>query len=311
MLSRIADSLYWMMRYTERTGSMLRVLRINSITSLDRTADESTWETTLQAYTQLKPDEMAKMGKNGDEALRYMICSRDNVNSLRSIVGRSRENARGMQDHITKEVWESLNALYHKVNSLDIERALDRGEQIVMLSDLVDQTLLFNGVTDVTMPRGQGWYYMNLGKFIERGIQTIDMLDMRFGAVAYDLNNDKDIPYWRNLLLSLSGYEMYLKRYRVGFKSRNVADMAIMNTEFPRSVLYCIHRIDQIVNSLRNENMDGTPHLQKQVGRLRAKVEYAEMNTLNGPELGQFLQEVRQEFYKLSDVLGKTYFAYQ
>lgn len=310
MLSRIADAQYWMMRYTERTSGILRILRINFITSLDRTDDYS-WKPILHVYTRLNDAEKEAMSHRGDEVLRYMISHRENPYALRNVVAQARENARGMQDHVTKEVWECLNGLYHKVNSNELEKAIERGEQIIFLSNLADHCFLFNGVTDATMPRGEGWHYMNLGKFIERAIQTMDMLDVRFSAIDYDLGSTTNIPYWRNLLLTLSGYEMYLKRYRGGFQGRNVADMAILNPEFPRSVMYCLHRIEQIINNLSHENVGGTPQLQKQIGRLRAKVEFVEIDQFTSAQLKDFLTETKKDFYQLSSTLGQTYFAYQ
>jgi uncharacterized alpha-E superfamily protein len=309
MLSRIADSLFWMNRYVERSNGILRMLRINFISSLDRSADFS-WQPVLKTYTVLD-DERIKAMNHPDAVLHYMITNRDeNINSLRNIIGRARENARGMQDHITKEVWECLNGFYHQLNSRDVERAIERGEQIVLLGQLLDQCMLFNGVADVTMPRGQGWYFLNLGKFIERAVQTIDILDVRFGDIDYDLNNPSEIPYWRNMLLSLSGYELYLKQYRGGVQSRNVADLALLNDDFPRSVLYCVSRMNMVMRELAHENSDATLQLQKIVGRLRSKVEYADMDSIAEQGLHPFLVGVKNDIYAFSNALERTYFAY-
>ncbi len=309
MLSRIADSLYWMTRYVERADGILRMLRINFITSLDRGNDFS-WHPVLKIFTYLDDETIDKMALNGDDVLRFMILNKDNPNSIRNIVGHARENARGMQDHVTKEVWECLNTFYHKVNNNDVEKAIQRDEQITVLGDLIDNCLLFIGVSEMTMPRGQGWNYMNLGKFIERGLQTVDILDVRFSNIDYDLNNPADIPYWRNLLLSLSGYELYLKRYRGGLQSRNVADLAIMTTEFPRSVLYCIIRLDRVIRGMSNENLEATPQLQKIIGRLRGKVEYADIDSISEMGLHAFLSDVRVELFNFSKALSTTYFSY-
>lgn len=309
MLSRIAESLYWMRRYAERADGILRMLRINFITSLDHNPDFS-WQPTLRIFTSLSEAEIEALAKDSDAVLRYVICSRENANSIRNIAGRARENARGIQDHVTKEVWESLNAFYHKVNGVEVENAIERKEQIVMLGELLNHCLLFFGVSDVTMPRGQGWNYMNLGKFVERGIQTADMLEARFGIINYDLNNPSDLPYWRNLLLSLSGYELYLKRYHSGLQSRNVAELAILNPEFPRSILYCTARLDRTMHEMAQEDISATPQLQKIVGRLRSKVEYTDIETISQTGLHRFLSEVRQDIVSFNTALGKTYFAY-
>ena len=309
MLSRIADSLYWMTRYVERADGILRMLRINFITSLDRGNDFS-WQPVLKIFTYSDKATIEKLSHNSDDVLRFMIFNKENPNSIRNIVGHARENARGMQDHVTKEVWECLNSFYHKVNSDDIEKAIQRDEQITILGDLIDHCLLFFGVSEVTMPRGQGWNYMNLGKFVERSLQTVDILDVRFSNIDYDLNNPADIPYWRNLLLSLSGYELYLKRYRGGLQSRNVADLAILTTEFPRSVLYCVIRLDRVIRGMSNENLEATPQLQKIIGRLRSKVEYADMESISEMGLHAFLLDIKTEINTFSNTLSKTYFSY-
>lgn len=309
MLSRIADSLFWMTRYVERSDGILRMLKINFITSLDRGNDFS-WQPVLTIFTRLDRETIEKLSHNSDDVLRYVILDKENQNSIRNIVGHARENARGMQDHITKEVWECLNSFYHKVNSDDIEKAINRDEQITMLGELIEHCLLFFGVSEITMPRGQGWNYMNLGKFLERSVQTVDILDVRFSNIDYDLNNPADIPYWRNLLLSLSGYELYLKRYRGGLQSRNVADLAILTTEFPRSVLYCVIRLDRVVRGMANENLEATPQLRKLTGRLRSKVEFADIESISAMGLHSFLADVKEDIFIFSNALSKTYFAY-
>lgn len=311
MLSRIADSLFWMTRYVERTDGILRMLKINFITSLDRSGEaQFSWQPVLKVFAGISDDQVAHFSTHSDDVLRYMITSRENPNSIRNIIARARENARGMQDHITKETWECMNEFYHNINGLDIEKVIENDEQIVMLSGLIDRCLLFYGVAEVTMPRGQGWNYMNLGKFIERSIQTVDILDVKFSDINYNLNNSEDIPYYRNLLLSLSGYELYLKSYRTGLDSQNVVDMTLLNTDFPRSVLYCLVRLDRTIRGMRGENIEATPHLQKIIGRLRSSVEYSDIESISEKGLHGFLAEVKNNLYHFSNALTRSYFAY-
>ena len=311
MLSRIADSQFWMTRYVERTDGILRMLKINFITSLDRSGGNAfSWQPVLKVFTLMPEEEVKTFSNRSDDVLRYMITDKDNHNSIRNIIGRARENARGMQDHITKEAWETVNEFYHQVNSPEIEKAIENDEQIMMLSQLLERCLLFYGVAEVTMPRGQGWNYMNLGKFIERSIQTIDILDVKFNDISYNLDDATDIPYWRNLLLSLSGYELYLKSYRTGLDSQNVVDMALLNTNFPRSVLYCVIRLDRTIRGMSNENSDAAQQLQKIIGRVRSMVEYADIATISEKGLHDFLAEVKNNLYAFSNALTRNYFAY-
>jgi uncharacterized alpha-E superfamily protein len=311
MLSRIADSHFWMTRYVERTDGILRMLKINFITSLDRTSEAHfNWQPALKVFSNLKDEQIKTFSHRSDDVLRYMITNKENNNSIRNVIMRARENARGMQDHITKETWECMNEFYHHINSPDIEKAIERDEQIVMLSALIDRCLLFYGVAEVTMPRGQGWSFMNLGKFIERGIQTADILDVKFNDISYDLTDSADIPYYRNLLLSLSGYELYLKSYRTGLDSQNVIDMTLLNTDFPRSVLYCLVRLDRTLRSISGADIEATAQLQKMVGRLRSMVEYADIQSISDKGLHAFLSDVKSNLHGLSSALSRSYFAY-
>jgi uncharacterized alpha-E superfamily protein len=309
MLARIADSLFWMARYMERADGMLRMLRINCITSLDQNGLESSfsWEPTLRLFSantdaQPAPDQT-------DEVLRYMIFNKDNTGSIRNIVARTRENARGGQDHLTKEAWESINEFHLKLNNPELEAKIIRGEQIVMLGELIQHGIIFTGVAEVTMARGQGWNYMNIGKFVERAILTIDILDLRFSQIGYDLSYEAEVNYWRNLLLSLSGYELYLKQYPSGFDSRNVAHLAILNSQFPRSLAYCLFRLDRTIQIVADENPANAEPLRKLMGRLRSKVEFADMDIIEKMGLQRFLADLKADFYQLSNTIGTNFFA--
>lgn len=311
MLSRIAESLFWMNRYVERAEGMLRMLKINFVTSLDKNESyQYNWSPVLQIFTELNEREIDKIKDDTNAALIYMITEKNNPNSIRSIITKARENARGVQDHITKEVWESINEYYQKVSSKRIEELLESGEQLYTISSLIDQSLYFYGVSEVTMPRGEGWNFMNIGKFIERAIQTADILDIKFHDIEYDLNNPMDIPYWKNLLLSVSGYEYYMKTYHTGLQTQNVLDMIIMNTNFPRSILYSVKKISHIMEKIGHERTDGDLQLEKNIGRLRSRIEYSDLESISQIGLHQYLDEIIDDVFSFSNKLSKVYFAY-
>jgi uncharacterized alpha-E superfamily protein len=311
MLSRIAESLFWMNRYVERAEGMMRMLKINYMTSLDKNETEAyNWSPVLQIFTNLDKAGIDKIKDDTNAALLYMITDKTNHNSVRSIITKARENARGVQDHITREVWESINEYYQKINSKRIEQLLESGEQLYIISSLIDESLFFYGVAEVTMPRGEGWNFMNMGKFIERATQTSDILDIKFNDIEYDLNNPMDIPYWKNLLLSVSGYEYYMKNYHTGLQTQNVLDMIIMNTNFPRSILYSVKKISHIMEKIGHERSDADAHLEKVIGRLRSKIEYSDLESISKIGLHQYLDEIINDVFNFSNQLSKVYFAY-
>lgn len=311
MLSRIAESMFWMNRYVERAEGMMRMLKINYVTSLDGSENESyNWAPVLKLFTALAPEKIELIKDNTQAALLYMITDKTNSNSVRSIITKARENARGVQDHITKEVWESINKYYQKVNSKKFELLLKTDEPIYAISSLIDESLYFYGVAEVTMPRGEGWNFMNMGKFIERAIQTVDVLDIKFNDISYDLENPFDIPYWKNLLLSVSGYEYYMKTYHIGLQTQNVLDMIVMNTNFPRSILYSIKKMSHILEKIVLEKGEDDMVLEKIIGRLRSRIEYSDLETISKIGLHNFLREINNDVYTFSSQLSKVYFAY-
>jgi uncharacterized alpha-E superfamily protein len=312
MLSRIADSLFWMNRYMERAEGMLRILKINYATSLDSNADEVyDWYPVLNIFSMLEEEQMNAIRYQTQDVLQYVIADKNNQNSIRTIITKARENARGLQDQITKELWESINEYYLKFSSNKIDNLLATNRQSYAISSLIDQSLFYYGVAEVTMPRGEGWNFMGIGKNIERAMQTADIVDMSFHDINYDLNNPMDISYWKNLLMSLSGYEFYLKTYPTGLQTQNVIDLILMNTNFPRSIFYSVKKISYIMEKLAQQNVKEEKALLHKIGRLKSHIEYTDLNSIQRIGLNNFLEEIRGEIYEFNYNFSKYYFAYR
>jgi uncharacterized alpha-E superfamily protein len=224
---------------------------------------------------------------------------------------KARENARGVQDNITKEVWEQVNRLYHIVNEPGLEKKISGARSLDIIDQLNENSVLFYGVTDSTMPRGQGWNFMNLGKFIERCILTIDTADAHFAKIDYHMDEPQHILFWRNLLLSLSGYELYLKNYTRGQHNMNVTDHIIFNKNFPRSLAYSLNRIKKyLADVVEDTKIEGSLTLQKNFGRICSKVEFADMNIIRQTGLQPFLNSMRHDLVDFSKHLTRIYFSY-
>jgi uncharacterized alpha-E superfamily protein len=312
MLSRIADSLFWLHRYMERADGMLRLLKTSYILSFDKVqASGITWEPALQIFTTLSPDEITILKKNDTAVLQYMLTDATNLNSLRVIVTRARENARGVQDQITKEVWEQVNHLYHFINHPALAEKLSGPDAIVVIDMLINSSDQFCGITDSTMPRGQGWNYMNLGKFTERCLLTVEFTNVFFRKVNYDFSNEQDILFWRSLLLALSGYELHLKNYSNLHHNSNVAQQVLFDKNFPRSLYYTLERVRRYLSEVTESNpVEGTPPLNRIFGRLHSYVKFADLALVAEIGLEPYLKEVRKELNEFSKLLGQTYFSY-
>lgn len=312
MLSRIADSLFWLNRYMERADGLLRVTYTNYILSLDKGVNNNiTWRPALEIFTYAEEPQIAALENDTDAVLKLLITDTTNFNSLKVILTRARENARGVQDHITKEVWEQVNHMYHMVNQPDLGSRLLGYEAVETIEHFSKNSLLFTGVTDTTMPRGLGWSFMNLGRLIERCTQTIEMTDKQFAAIDYDLDQTTDIMFWRYLLLSLSGYELHLKTYHTSNAGKEVLHQVLANGDFTRSIVYTLSRIDKYLNDVMKENkLEGNEALSKFYGRLYSRVKYVDFDSLNGVTLQRFLQDVSDDVLEFSKRLAQLYFSY-
>src|SRR5579875_3188789 len=149
MLSRIADSLFWLNRYMERTDSLVRLMSIHYILSLDKGLNApQSWRPVLQISTYLNSDEIEKIEHDMPAVLHKIIFDTHNPNSLKVIVHRARENARGAQDHITKETWEEVNQIYHYINQPHLISKLSNNEALEVLENLAQHAVLFAGIIE-------------------------------------------------------------------------------------------------------------------------------------------------------------------
>ncbi|HTE12158.1 MAG TPA: alpha-E domain-containing protein [Chitinophagaceae bacterium] len=309
MLSRVADSLYWMSRYMERTDGILRMLKINYASSQDDLHDFS-WAPVLEIFTYLEDEQYAVIGNDSRTVLQYMVTDKENPNSVLNIVTKARENARSVQDHITKELWQCLNDFYHTVRDAQMVGWLNREDPVSTLDILIRQGLLYYGTIDITMSRGEGYAFINLGKFIERATQSADILDVKFSDVNYEITS-ADTTYWKYLLMSISGYELYLKTYRSGFEAKNVVELIVLNRDFPRSILYSINQLMRYFMRLRSDrNADSYQKIEFLIGKLKSKINYSTTESILRQGLHEYLAEVKADLNEIGVTLNQHYFAY-
>lgn len=310
MLSRVADSLFWMARYMERSDGILRMLKVNYNSSQDNLTDFS-WQPVLKVFTYLEGPALIELDNESSDVLRYMILDKENDNSVQNIVIRARENARSVQDNITIELWQCLNDFYHIMKDPRHISSLERGDAITVIDIMVKQCLVYYGTVDITMARGSGYCFMSLGKFLERALQSIDILDVKMGSMSPESSQPTDTLYWKYLLMSVSGYKLYLKTFQSGFEARNVVHQIVLNTHFPRSVIYSLdhlHRnFGQLSAYLEKESFE---ELNFHIGKLRSKVRYSTLDDIEKMGLHSYLADIKKDLSDISNKLNQYCFAY-
>jgi len=308
MLSRVADSLFWMSRYMERADGILRMLKINYASSQDD-IQEFSWKPVLRIFTFLTDDEATGLAKDTRAVLQFMVTDKDNPNSVLNIVTQARENGRSVQDHITKEMWQCLNDFYHTVRQERLIYLLQKEDPITVLDTLIKEGLLYYGTTDVTMARGEGNSFINIGKLLERGIQSADILDIKFSDLNYQLDKPADTTYWKYLLMSISGYELYLKTYRSGFEAKKVMEQIILNENFPRSVIYSVIHLHKYFVRLKNHsNSNNFNEIDFMIGKLESKIKFSTPDSIIDEGLHHYLMETKASLFQIGSTLSKNYF---
>lgn len=312
MLSRIADSLFWLNRYMERADGMLRIAATHYIFSMDKDVNGTmTWMPIMEIFTDFEESYLRSKENNTEECLKRLLLDTSNTNCLKTLVNRARENARGAQDHITKEVWEEVNQMYHLVNQPYLVQKIDSFLGMEVMEPLIRHTMLFAGITDITMPRGTGWCFMNLGKYIERCLQTIAFVQKQLELSNFREADTNDLLQWKYLLFSLSGYELHVKTYRSGNHNYNVLHQVLINENFPRSVVYSLQRIEHYLNKVIAKNMnDERSALIRSFGRLFSKVRYMELDSLSKDDVPVFIEDIKSELIEFNQKVVQHFFSY-
>lgn len=312
MLSRVADGMFWLNRYMERADGMLLALNTNYILSFDKETDDCQgYKPLLKYYTNLTANQINEVQYDTTYVLKYIICDSLNHNSVKNLVVKARENARGSQDKITKELWEHINSMYHYMNSPDLPKKLETSDALKIVNKLNKDLLLYNGISHATMPRGLGWSFSNIGKLIERCLQTISMTQAYYAPINYNLDGNEDVMYWRRLLLSLSGYELYLKSYSNIKHNRKIVQHVIFNRDYAHSVIYILDLTNKYLDALvKDSEISEARTLYNQFGRLKSYIAFTDYQHLNDKQLEEVLETTKTQLNQFSVDFSKLFFSY-
>ena len=312
MLSRIADSLFWLNRYMERSDGMLRLASTHYIFSLDKDVQRTTnWRHVMEIFTDCDEEYLLSIENNSEKCLKRLLLDTTNTNCLKTLVNRARENARGAQDHITKEVWEEVNSMYHLVNQPFLEQKIDSFSGLEVMEPLIKHTVMYTGIADITMPRGTGWCFMNLGKYIERCLQTISFVESQLEITHFREKDTNDLLQWKYLLFSLSGYELHVKTYRSGNHNHNLLHQVLINENFTRSLMYSLQRIEHYLNKIiRNNINEERAALLRCFGRIFSKVRYLELDSLNKDAVPVFFEDIKTDMIEFNQKVVQHFFSY-
>lgn len=297
MLSRTADHLFWMARYTERAENTARMLDVNMQTSMlpqSQQDAEQGWRATL-GISELQSAYDHKYGRfHTRDVLDFMVRDPNNPSSIFACLTGARENARAVRGTLTTEVWEIQNATW-----LDMQKRLKSNLLETDPSQFFEwvkyRSHLSRGVTLGTMLKDEAIHFIRLGTFLERADNTARILDVKFHG-ARDTSKDitqRDFYYWAALLRSVSGFEIYRKVYRDVITPARVAELLMLRGDMPRSLLACM---DDVVDNLRHIGNDVSADTERFAGKLHAELKFGHIDDIMKAglhlTLTQFLENI-------------------
>jgi uncharacterized alpha-E superfamily protein len=317
MLSRVADSLYWMSCYIERAENVARFIDVNVHLTLDlprvATAGPAVEQWEPLVATTGDHELFAKRYGPATRAstIKFLAFDTENPNSILSCLRSARENARAVRQSISLEMWEQLNKFYLTMNSPVVaQRAIVAPHEV--FSDIMLGSQLFLGITDTTMSHGEGWHFCRLGRMLERADKTSRILDVKYfmllPSVAHVGTPYEDI-LWAAVLRSTSALEMYRKRHHQ-ISPERVVDFLVLDREFPRAIH---HSAIEAEESLRA--ISGTPSrtfqnpAEQRLGRLRSELDYLQVSEIIGTGLHEFLDGIQDKLNAAGQAIFESFFA--
>jgi uncharacterized alpha-E superfamily protein len=312
MLSRVADSLYWMSRYLERAENTVRQLDVTMGLMLDTsdTSAEMRWKRMMISLGQLDGMEW-----NGDldGMARNLVFDNINPASVTFCVNGARENARQVREEISSEQWQRLNRLYHQMHSPHAQ-AQFRSSINDALASVIDGIHLFKGVSDTTMIHGQGWQFIRLGRYLERAYATATLLEVYQPELFQEQERDHSGYQYLELvglLRCCTSFEAYCQVYTADLTPDRILEFLLLNRDFPHAIRYCVDGIRHAVESVQRTGGRRCPdELTAVIGRLHAMLGYTTIGEILAGDTGTFLHSIREQCMRIHELIYRYYVQY-
>jgi uncharacterized alpha-E superfamily protein len=312
MLSRVADSLYWMSRYLERAENTVRQLDVTMSLMLDPGGDsaETRWKRLV-----------ASLGKatglewNGDlESMAHTLVF-DGLNpaSVTFSVNGARENARQVREEISSEQWQRLNRLFHHIHSPQAEAQFSANNND-LLASVVDGIHLFKGVSDTTMIHGQGWQFIRLGRYLERAYSTATLLEVYqpslFAPAETETFGNQYLELV-GLLRCCTSFEAYCQVYTADLSPARILEFLLLNRDFPHAIRYSVEGMRHAVESIQRGGGRRAPdELFVVIGRLQAMLSYTTIGEILSGDAAGFLHSIREQCMRIHELIYRYYVQY-
>jgi len=312
MLSRVADSLYWTSRYLERAEHNARLVDINMGLMLDKSevSEERRWKRVLAALGHPRDIEW----DDDVYSLVHTLCfDTSNGASVTACVFSARENARQIREAISTEQWQRLNRLFHELSRLRPPSPSDT-QLSEFLPALYDGVHLFQGVTDTTLSHGEGWHFLQVGRFLERATASTKLLGVYQQEVFANVDETADAyEYleWIGLLRTCTAFEAYCKVYTADLTYERILEFLLLDAEFPHSIRYSIDRLHRSLDHIQQESHGHqATELMRVSGKLQASLAYGQISEILAQDPARYLRRILEQCRQIHDLVYEVYIQY-
>lgn len=312
LLARYADCIFWLARYVERAENLARILDVNETFSRDSRGAQN-WRSIIQLNSD--DDRFFADGRevSAQSVLRFYVIDADNPTSIVSAIQAARENARTLRPLISTEMWVQLNVFYNRLVELG-PADLSPGRLSALFATIKEACQTHTGITDGTFFRDQGWYFYQLGRYIERADQTTRLLDIKYHLLlpsASDVGSPTDVSQWNALLRSAAGYHAYRRLHAASTTPARVAGFLLFNQAFPRSLHHCVREAARLLGDVKSRySLRGGNDAAEELDRLRAVLGTLTIDEILRAGLHEFLDVIQRQLIAVSRDLGVAFFGY-
>ena len=314
MLSRVAESTFWMARYIERAENIARFIDVSLNMSLDAPlAFSDQWQPLVSITGSIDDFQARYDNVNRDSVIQFLALDLENPSSIVSCLRTARENARSIREAISADTWEQVNRFYLMVSSPNAPRRV-KESPAVFFADVKRYSQLIAGVADATTSHGEAWHFMQMGRLLERADNTSRLLDVKYFLLlpsVEEVGGAVDEMEWSIVLRSATALAMYRRRFGT-ITPDNVVDFLLLDPEFPRSILFCLDRVEASVHAIT-----GTPSgsyrnsVERRLGQLRSELAYSQVHDIIGGGLHEFLDNFQGLLNGIGDAISETFFGWQ
>ncbi len=310
MLSRVADSLYWIHRYLERAENICRFLEVSGAMALDcPPGSAEPWLPLVEASGDRRRFELSYPTGQPKDVIRFLLNDRDNPNSIVSCIAMARENARQIRDVITTDMWEQINDLHW---SLQAGEAIWQEPVQEQLRTIRRECQIFSGITEAGLSRNLSWLFSQLGRLIERTDKTSRILDVKYFLLLptpEEVGGVLDELQWITLLRTAGAYQMYRQSMQQAISPVSVASFLLLDPIFPRSVRFCLQGINDTLEQIEQRPVQGAPdELDCLRGQLLARWSYVRIDALIKSGLHEAIDQLQQDLNRLHSLIQARYF---